>query len=232
MQMHGPRIAAREGPRPPLADQGQDLRGAAPGVPDDLRAAHPRARAGHPGPGAAPRRGRPATWRYTEPDWDELRTVVTNHGPMSQARLEFRRLAREETRWVRETILGRARGGSRVTDEAPRRRGRPSAPTLEPWEVFRQEKDGDPMRHGGSVMAPDAELAIHYARELYGRRQESVRLWVVRRADIARPRRPGPAPAAARPLVQEARRLRHARQARPRARDAVRPGEAEGAAHG
>jgi ring-1,2-phenylacetyl-CoA epoxidase subunit PaaA len=45
-------------------------------------------------------------WRYTEPDWDELRTVVTNHGPMSQARLEFRRLAREETRWVRETILG------------------------------------------------------------------------------------------------------------------------------
>ncbi len=46
------------------------------------------------------------TWRYTEPDWDELRTVVTNHGPMSQERLEFRRLAREETRWVRETILG------------------------------------------------------------------------------------------------------------------------------
>ena len=26
-------------------------------------------------------------WRYAEPDWDELRTVVTNHGPMSQARL-------------------------------------------------------------------------------------------------------------------------------------------------
>src|SRR6187399_858250 len=46
------------------------------------------------------------TWLYAEPDWDELRTVVTNHGPMSQARLEFRRLAREETRWVRESILG------------------------------------------------------------------------------------------------------------------------------
>jgi phenylacetate-CoA oxygenase PaaH subunit len=55
---------------------------------------------------------------------------------------------------------------------------------LEPWEVFRQEKEGDPMRHGGSVMAPDVELATHYAREMYGRRQESVRLWVVRRADI------------------------------------------------
>ena len=58
------------------------------------------------------------------------------------------------------------------------------SPILEPWEVFRQEKDGDPMRHGGSVMAPDAELAVHYARELYGRRQESIRLWIVRRSDI------------------------------------------------
>src|SRR6188508_378213 len=26
-------------------------------------------------------------WRYTEPDWAELRTVVTNHGPMSEERL-------------------------------------------------------------------------------------------------------------------------------------------------
>ena len=48
-------------------------------------------------------------WRYTEPDWDELRTVVTNHGPMSQERLAFRRLNRDETRWVRETILGAPR---------------------------------------------------------------------------------------------------------------------------
>ena len=55
------------------------------------------------------------------------------------------------------------------------------------WEVFRQEKEGDPMRHGGSVMAPDAQLAVHYAREMYGRRQESVRLWVVRRSDVHSP---------------------------------------------
>jgi ring-1,2-phenylacetyl-CoA epoxidase subunit PaaA len=45
------------------------------------------------------------TWRYTEPDWNELRTVVTNHGPKSEERLEFRRVNRELTRWVRETIL-------------------------------------------------------------------------------------------------------------------------------
>ena len=57
-------------------------------------------------------------------------------------------------------------------------------PHLEPWEVFRQERDGGPMQHGGSVMAPDADLAIHSARGLYGRGQESVRLWVVRRTDV------------------------------------------------
>jgi phenylacetate-CoA oxygenase PaaH subunit len=62
----------------------------------------------------------------------------------------------------------------------------PSAdsPTAEAYEVFQQEKEGNPMRHGGTVMAPDADLALHYAREMYGRRQESIRLWVIRRADI------------------------------------------------
>jgi ring-1,2-phenylacetyl-CoA epoxidase subunit PaaA len=44
-------------------------------------------------------------WLYTEPDWQELRTVVTNHGPKSEERLAFRRLNLEKTRWVRETIL-------------------------------------------------------------------------------------------------------------------------------
>jgi len=48
-------------------------------------------------------------WRYSEPDWDELRTVVTNHGPMSEARLSFRRDAREATAWVRDTILATPR---------------------------------------------------------------------------------------------------------------------------
>src|SRR3954452_23231128 len=45
-------------------------------------------------------------WLYADPDWAELRTVVTNHGPMSEQRLEFRRARREETRWVRDTVLG------------------------------------------------------------------------------------------------------------------------------
>jgi phenylacetate-CoA oxygenase PaaH subunit len=52
------------------------------------------------------------------------------------------------------------------------------------YEVFRQERDGEPMRHAGNVRAPDQALAVHYAREFYGRRQESARLWVIRRDAI------------------------------------------------
>ena len=45
-------------------------------------------------------------WEYTEPDWTELRAVVTGHGPASQSRLEFRRLNFAETQWVRDALLG------------------------------------------------------------------------------------------------------------------------------
>jgi ring-1,2-phenylacetyl-CoA epoxidase subunit PaaA len=47
-------------------------------------------------------------WHYREPDWEELRWVVTGHGPMSQERLEFRRFHRAETQWVRDAVLGAA----------------------------------------------------------------------------------------------------------------------------
>ena len=42
-----------QGQGPALGHQGQEQRAAAPGVPVDLRAAHPRARPAHPGSGAA-----------------------------------------------------------------------------------------------------------------------------------------------------------------------------------
>jgi ring-1,2-phenylacetyl-CoA epoxidase subunit PaaA len=53
----------------------------------------------------------PATgvWVYDEPDWNELRTVVTNHGPKSQERLDFRRANWDATQWVRDAILGNPR---------------------------------------------------------------------------------------------------------------------------
>ena len=52
------------------------------------------------------------TWAYGEPDWNELRTVVTNHGPKSQERLEFRRANREATQWVRDAILSAPRAAA------------------------------------------------------------------------------------------------------------------------
>jgi len=55
---------------------------------------------------------------------------------------------------------------------------------MQVFEVFRREREGGPMQHAGNLLAPDPELAAHYAREFYGRRQESTRLWVVRRADV------------------------------------------------
>lgn len=52
------------------------------------------------------------------------------------------------------------------------------------YEVFHQEKDGAPMTHAGQVQAPDETLALHYAKEGYGRRGESLRLWVIPRTAI------------------------------------------------
>jgi ring-1,2-phenylacetyl-CoA epoxidase subunit PaaA len=44
-------------------------------------------------------------WRYTEPDWNELKMVVTGHGPRSQERLDLRRMAYADTQWVRDVVL-------------------------------------------------------------------------------------------------------------------------------
>jgi ring-1,2-phenylacetyl-CoA epoxidase subunit PaaB len=52
------------------------------------------------------------------------------------------------------------------------------------YEVFRQERKGQPFQHAGSVVAPDERFAEIYAREQYGRRQESVALWLVAREDV------------------------------------------------
>jgi ring-1,2-phenylacetyl-CoA epoxidase subunit PaaB len=52
------------------------------------------------------------------------------------------------------------------------------------YEVFRQERKGQPFQHAGSVAAPDEAFAEIYAREQYGRRQESVALWLVPRETV------------------------------------------------
>jgi phenylacetate-CoA oxygenase PaaH subunit len=63
----------------------------------------------------------------------------------------------------------------------PEQGGSPEGRT---FEVFRQEREGKAFEHGGSVVAPDLEMALLYAREFYGRRNESNRIWVVPRDAI------------------------------------------------
>jgi ring-1,2-phenylacetyl-CoA epoxidase subunit PaaB len=53
------------------------------------------------------------------------------------------------------------------------------------YEVFRQEREGDPMTHSGSLLAPSDELALQYARDIFARRNEALRLWVVAREHVA-----------------------------------------------
>jgi phenylacetate-CoA oxygenase PaaH subunit len=52
------------------------------------------------------------------------------------------------------------------------------------FEVFRQERKGQPFQHAGSVDGPNRAFAEAYAREQYGRRGESVALWVVPREAV------------------------------------------------
>ncbi|MGX1023660.1 1,2-phenylacetyl-CoA epoxidase subunit PaaB [Flavobacterium sp. CS20] len=47
------------------------------------------------------------------------------------------------------------------------------------WEVFVRSKNGLEHRHFGSLHAPDAEIAIKNARDVYTRRKEGVSIWVV-----------------------------------------------------
>jgi ring-1,2-phenylacetyl-CoA epoxidase subunit PaaB len=52
------------------------------------------------------------------------------------------------------------------------------------YEVFVRGKRGLNHVHVGSLHAPDAEMALRNARDLYTRRNEGVSIWVVRSADI------------------------------------------------
>lgn len=52
------------------------------------------------------------------------------------------------------------------------------------WEVFRRERVGQPFEHAGSFPAANERFAEIYARDLYGRRNESESLWIVPRDTI------------------------------------------------
>lgn len=52
------------------------------------------------------------------------------------------------------------------------------------FEVFLRTKRGLNHVHVGSLHAPDAQMALHHARDLYTRRNEGVSIWVVSSAAI------------------------------------------------
>ena len=81
-------------------------RGGAPAVPRRLRAADLGARPTVPDEQL--RKSDEGVWEYSEPDWDELKHVVTGHGPMTAERLEFRRRFLEQEAWVRDVVLAEA----------------------------------------------------------------------------------------------------------------------------
>ncbi|GCE20526.1 hypothetical protein [Dictyobacter kobayashii] len=84
----------------------------------------------------------------------------------------------------------------------------------EVFEIFQQgPRDAFP-HHGGNLRASGRELAIHYAREFYGRRQESLKLWIIPRVSLLEIRydpalsensqpEPQPASVAAQPVTFE-----------------------------
>ncbi len=47
------------------------------------------------------------------------------------------------------------------------------------WEVFVRARRGLSHVHAGSIHAPDAEMALESARDVYTRRSEGISIWVV-----------------------------------------------------
>lgn len=52
------------------------------------------------------------------------------------------------------------------------------------YEVFHQEKRGRQHVHVGSVHAPNAQMALLFAKEQFARRKKCASLWVVKTADV------------------------------------------------
>jgi ring-1,2-phenylacetyl-CoA epoxidase subunit PaaA len=46
-------------------------------------------------------------YRYTQPDWEELKRVVNGDGPCNKERMDARKRAHEDGRWVREALEAR-----------------------------------------------------------------------------------------------------------------------------
>lgn len=131
-------------------------------------------------------------------DWDEFYAVIKGHGPCNRERLAARVKAHEDGAWVREAMAAHADKQARrkAPDGAAgfsipvsaRPGGAPGIRIMSKdwplWEVFIRSQHGLAHKHVGSLHAPDTEMAINHARDVYTRRNEGLSIWVVRAADI------------------------------------------------
>ncbi len=52
------------------------------------------------------------------------------------------------------------------------------------YEIFKQDAPNQPHSNVGSVHAPDSEMALMHARDVYGRRPNAVSMWAVPESEI------------------------------------------------
>jgi phenylacetate-CoA oxygenase PaaH subunit len=116
-------------------------------------------------------------------DWDEFRRVVAGNGPCNAERVAHRKAAHDNGAWVREAARAHARrtaGEPTMTRPASDGSERSEPVDAPLYEVFLRAKRGLNHVHVGSLHAPDDEIALRNARDLYTRRNEGVSIWVVR----------------------------------------------------
>ena len=115
--------------------------------------------------------------------------MIKGNGPCNAERMAHKRtrsrrgrLGARGRRRVRREAGRPHRGGGLMA--APSAGGPGSHRDWPLWEVFVRARRGLSHVHAGSLHAPDAEMALRNARDLYTRRGEGVSLWVVRASDI------------------------------------------------
>ena len=167
-----------------VGDQALQQRRAAPAVRRHDRAAGARCSASRcPTPTCAGTRSA-ATTTSARSTATEFFEVIKGNGPCNEQRMAHRR------RRARRGRLG-ARGAPLAYADKQARPRRTLAGTAALttarrrdwplWEVFVRARRGLSHVHVGSLHAPDAEMALRNARDVYTRRQEGVSIWVVPR---------------------------------------------------
>ena len=150
----------------------------------------PRAHVSRPRPQLERRRA--GTDDFGAIDWAEFQQRAEGQRPVqSRAPAHARRRRGKTARGCARRRWRTRRSARRAARRRPRDRIDARAATRMRamnewplWEIFIRSQHGLAHKHVGSLHAPDAEMAIKNARDVYTRRNEGVSIWVVRSAAI------------------------------------------------